>query len=161
LQQPNQAEVWLTACQGRRPDFDVWVFILRGYASGQLGERAQRSQQTDQAALHFAAAAADFRQAQTLLERQPNGEAAYNLRVNRAATLILQEKYADARQDLLDAKERKPKQFNAYLLLAETYADQKNHDAALVHLNQAIALQPQLAVLYHKRGQVQRDLQNL
>src|SRR5262249_18245235 len=84
LQPPDQAEMSLTICQGRRPDF-VWVYILRGYASGQLGERALRSQganpeqRADQAARHFAAAAADFRQAEDLLERSPDQDGAYTL----------------------------------------------------------------------------------
>jgi serine/threonine protein kinase/tetratricopeptide (TPR) repeat protein len=152
MQQPEQAEPSLTLCQSRRPDF-VWVYLLRGWASGQLGERAQR--QPEQARLHFAAAAADFRHAETLLERRPDAEAAYTLRVNRAATWMLQGKYAEARRDLQDAVTHKPKQFNAYLLLAEACANQKDHATALVQLDRAIRLEPKLAAPYHQRGQVQ------
>src|SRR5262249_45053764 len=130
LQRPDEAEMSLTVCQGQRPGF-VWVYILRGYASGQLGERALHGRHADQAAVHFAAAAADFRQAQSLLEGQPDEEAAYNLRVNRAATLILQAKYADAQADLAEAIRLKPQQFNAYLLLAEACKDQGRYDQAL------------------------------
>jgi tetratricopeptide (TPR) repeat protein len=157
---PDQAETSLTVCQSRRPEL-VWIYILRGYASGQLGERALRIRHAGQAALHFTAAAADFRQAQTLLGRQPDEDAAYTLRVNRAATLILQGKYAGARKDLHDAVGLKPRQFNAYLLLAELHADQKDHDAALAQLDTAARLQPGLAVIYHKRGQVRRARRDL
>jgi len=134
---------------------------LRGYASCQLGERAHRQKRAEEAGLHLAAAVADFRQAQALLQRQPNEDAAYTLRVNRAATLILQEKYADAQEDLGEAIRLKPKQFNAYLVLAEAYTDQKDHNAALAQLDRAIDLQPGLAVLYHKRGQIQRARRDL
>jgi tetratricopeptide (TPR) repeat protein len=160
MRRPDQAETSLTVCQTRRSDV-AWVYILRGYASGQLGERARRQKRADQAGLHLADAVADFRQAQALLQRQPNEDAAYTLRVNRAATLILQAKYADAQEDLREAIRLKPKQFNAYLVLAEAYSDQKDHNAALAQLDRAIELQPGLAVLYHKRGQIQlarRDL---
>jgi eukaryotic-like serine/threonine-protein kinase len=155
LQRPDQAELSLTVCQSRGPD-RVWVYLLRGYANGQLGERALRNRWADQAAPYFAAAAADFRQAQTLLDRQPDREAAYTLRVNRAATLILQAKYPDAQKDLEEALRLKPNQFNAYLLLAEVYTDRQDHDAALAQLDRAIDLQPRLAVLSYKRGQIQR-----
>jgi tetratricopeptide (TPR) repeat protein len=151
MQQPEQAESSLTLCQSRRPDF-VWVYVLRGWASGQLGERAQR--QPEQARLHFADADADFRQAETLLERRPDPEAAYVLRVNRAATWMLQGKDARARKDLRDAIAQKPKQFNAYLLLAEACVKEKNHAAALAQLDTAIRLEPKLAAPYHQRGQV-------
>src|SRR5262249_61734854 len=39
LQRPDQAETSLMVCQGLRQDF-VWVYILRGFVRGQLGERA-------------------------------------------------------------------------------------------------------------------------
>src|SRR5262249_23125080 len=38
---------------------------------------------------------------------------------------------------------------------------QKDHDSALAQLDRAIDLQPGLAVLYHKRGQVQRARRDL
>jgi tetratricopeptide (TPR) repeat protein len=160
MRRPDLAETSLTVCQTRRPEL-AWVYILRGYASGQLGERARRQKLTEQADLHFAAAAADFRQAQTLLQRQPDADAAYTLRVNRGATLIIQGKAAEAQEDLREAICMKPRQFNAYLVLAEAYTDQKDHNAALVQLDRAIDLQPGLAVLYHKRGQIQRARRDL
>jgi serine/threonine protein kinase/predicted Zn-dependent protease len=160
MRRPDQAETSLTVCQTRRPDL-AWVYILRGYANGQLGEEARSRKRADQAGLYFAAAAADFREAQALLQRQPNEDAAYTLRVNRAATLILQKKYAEAQNDLREAIGLKPKQFNAYQVLAEAYTDQKDHDAALVQLDRAVALQPELAVLYYQRGQVRRARHDL
>jgi serine/threonine protein kinase/Tfp pilus assembly protein PilF len=155
INRPDQAETSLTVCQGQRKDF-VWVYILRGWASGLLGERARKYERSSEARLHFAAAAGDFREAETLLRRGPNAEADYNLRVNRAATLILQAQHAAALDDLRYALRLKPKQFNAYLVLAEVFIDRKDHNAALAPLNRAIELQPRLAVLHHKRGQVQR-----
>jgi serine/threonine protein kinase/tetratricopeptide (TPR) repeat protein len=169
LQRPDQAETSLTVCQSLGKDRDfVWVYILRGYANGQLGERALRKEKdspgavkSGQAALHFAAAAADFRQAQSLLQGQPDRGAAYTLHVNRAATLMLQAKHAEALKDLQEAVRLQPEHFHAYLLLAEACTEQKDHRMALAQLDRAIRLQPDLALLYHKRGQVQRARGNL
>src|SRR5262249_26242743 len=63
MQRPAEAELHLTACQSltqaRQHDF-IWIYLLRGFAQGELGAQAREAGKSDNAARHFAAAEADF-----------------------------------------------------------------------------------------------------
>ena len=149
--QPGLAEVNLSVCQSRQPDF-VWIYILRGFVYGQLGEQALRTHAD--AALHFAAAERDFDKA---LRLKPNEEATYNLLVNRGVTRIQGKKYAEAIADLEQAIQLRPDHYHAYWNLAQAYQEQKKYDEALGQLDLAIRLQPTLPLLFHARGRLRRD----
>jgi tetratricopeptide (TPR) repeat protein len=99
----------------------------------------------------------------------------YNLLVNRGTTRYWQEKYTEAVQDFDEAIRLEPKQFQAYVNLAQVYQDRAQTyaqgkqpaqaaaqlDKAVALLDQAIALKPKLAGLYRNRASVQRQRGNL
>ena len=153
--QPGLAEVNLSVCQSRQPDF-VWIYILRGFVYGQLGEQALRTHAD--AALHFAAAERDFDKA---LRLKPNEEATYNLLVNRGVTRIQGKKYAEAIADLEQAIQLRPDHYHAYWNLAQAYQEQKKYDEALGQLDLAIRLQPTLPLLFHARGRLRLERKDL
>jgi eukaryotic-like serine/threonine-protein kinase len=150
-QQPDLAEVCLTACQGLRPDL-VWVYILRGFAYGELGERARAAGRPKEAENDFKAGEADFRRA---LECRPLDEQArYNLLVNRGVLRIRAKKWVDAVADFEDAIRAQPQGLPALVDLAQAYQEQQKWDKAAATLDRAILVQPDLAPLYRTRAQV-------
>jgi tetratricopeptide (TPR) repeat protein len=157
---PARAEVSLTACQrlrhARHQDDFEWIYILRGYAYGELGAGALKAGRPAVAALHFAAAKEDFAKAETAFTLRPG--ARYNLLVNRGVTRVQQKsQYAAGVRDLRRATQLNPKQYHAYLNLAEAYQDRRDYDRALAALNKAVKVQPEMAALYFSRGRVQRS----
>jgi tetratricopeptide (TPR) repeat protein len=149
----DQAEISLTACQSRRPDF-VWIYILRGFALGEAGARALAADRRAEARTRFAAAAADFAKAKACKQTT---DASYALLVNRGVSHFRQEQYNDAIQDLNQAVALDPKQFQAYVNLAEVYQSMKNWDDAREQLGKAIRLRPELAGLYRNRALLNMD----
>jgi eukaryotic-like serine/threonine-protein kinase len=125
LQQLERAESALTSCLILRPDF-VWAYLLRGYVQREL--RA------------YAAADADFRQAQRLLEAAPNEEALYVLHVNRGVLRLQQEQLAEAAAELERAAGLRPDRYFAHLHLALVYQRAKDTDAAARELQRAAEL---------------------
>jgi tetratricopeptide (TPR) repeat protein len=156
LQRPADslaAKVCLTGCFAsltdglqEQPDF-VWIYVLRGFAHGQLHEDR--------------AAEADFREA---LKRKPKPDARYAILVNRGLFRSRQRGWADkAKADLQRAVRLKPDQYQAYANLAGLYQRQQQLGAAVEQLDRAIAVaEPQvdnrrlepaaLALLYHNRA---------
>jgi tetratricopeptide (TPR) repeat protein len=163
LQRPGDARAardCLTACLSRRPEQPagpvlLWLYVLRGFAHGQLQE--------------FAAAEADFQKA---LELQPGEDARYAIAVHRGVLCIRQGKLDEAVAELRHAIRLKPHQFQAYANLAKAYHQDKQLDQAVEQLDQAIRLaeklaeareleRPVLALLYHSRARLQVDRQEL
>jgi tetratricopeptide (TPR) repeat protein len=158
LQRPGDARAardCLTACLSRRPEqlagpLLLWLYVLRGFANGQLQE--------------FAAAEADFRKA---LELQPGEDARYAMAVHRGVLCMRQEgKLGEAVAELRHAIRLKPHQFQAYANLAKAYHQGKQLDQAVEQLDQAIRLaeareleRPVLALLYHSRARLHVDRQ--
>ena len=70
------ARAYLTACLQSHPELP-WLYLLRGFASGQIGSKASSP---EEAAANFAAALADYREA---LRRDSGGRYRYALLVNR------------------------------------------------------------------------------
>jgi tetratricopeptide (TPR) repeat protein len=157
-QRPAEAEVHLTACQSlvqarQQRDF-VWIYLLRGFAQGELGASARDAGRPKEAAQHFAAAEADFAHAEKL---DPDPDVRYVLLANRGVTRWQQKNDAEAVADLESAIRLKPERYHAYLSLARALADQGKPAEAIAQLDKAIGLQPKLGSLYHLRAQINRD----
>jgi tetratricopeptide (TPR) repeat protein/tRNA A-37 threonylcarbamoyl transferase component Bud32 len=149
-QRPDLAEARLTACQGWRPDL-AWVYILRGFAYGELGARA-RGAGRQEAETYFKAGEADFARA---LECRPLDEQAhYNLLVNRGVLRLREKKWAGAVADFQDAIRRQPERLSALVDLAEAYQEQQKWNDAAAALDRAIGLQRDFAPLYRARARV-------
>jgi serine/threonine protein kinase/Tfp pilus assembly protein PilF len=138
LPQPpsRSARDCLTACLVKQPDFP-WLYVLRGFAHGQLG-------------LHKPAEE-DFQQA---LKHKPSVEAQYAVFVNRgvlrtrqavlhemlAVWLPFRPNFDPAVADFQQAIRLKPERYQAYMNLAKAYQDQKNLVAAQDQLEKAIGI---------------------
>jgi tetratricopeptide (TPR) repeat protein len=134
-QRPAEAQAALIACQGRRPDF-VWIYLLRGFAEGELRE--------------FDLAAADFQRAESL---GLSPEARYVLLVNRGVVAIRRNDDAAAIADFEAAIDLKPDHFQAYANLAQLYVNNKQWEPARRALDRALRSNPDQAILYHLRAQ--------
>jgi serine/threonine protein kinase/Tfp pilus assembly protein PilF len=124
LGQPMPACVLLTTCLSQQPRV-VWIYLLRGFVQGQLGEHAS--------------AEADFQTALQLLKDRPDAGATYVLFNNRAVTRIGQKRLAEAEQDLRAAIALQPGQYQAYVTLAQVYQEQKKRKEAIEQLGRALA----------------------
>ena len=143
--QPAQAQTLLTACLKRHPDLP-WLYLLRGFASAQLGEAA-----TDpiDAKAHFEAADADYRE---VLDRDHARRFRYALLVNRGLLRFQSGKSSDAVSDLKAAIALNPRQISAYVTLAQVDHKEQRLDLALERLGQAIELNPSQPALYRIRA---------
>jgi tetratricopeptide (TPR) repeat protein len=153
LQQPAAARDNLTNCLTQQPGL-VWIYLLRGFAQGQLGD--------------YRAAEDDFRAAQELLEARPDREARYVLYNNRAVVRIGQKQYAAAVDDLRRAIALKPDRYQAHASLSQAYARQGQPAAAEAELDKAIAAARPLvdsqdldahtlALLHRQRARLRRE----
>ena len=104
--------------------------------------RARPPSAQTEATAHFEAAQADYRE---VLERDPGGRFRYALLVNRGLVRLQSRKLAEAVADLKEAIALNPRQFNAYVTLAQIERREHRLDLALEHLGRAIALNPDLA----------------
>jgi eukaryotic-like serine/threonine-protein kinase len=122
----NKAEVavaHLTICQSQQPKL-IWIYLLRGFAYGQMGD--------------YAAAEADFDRALTL---EPSPATLYVLYNNRGVMRAGQkEARAKGVEDLKQAVALRPDQYQAQASLAEAHRLDGRLDEAGKHLDEAIAL---------------------
>ena len=128
------AKAYLTACLQTHPELP-WLYLLRGFASGQIGSRASSPVE---AAENFAAAEADYREA---LRRDSGGRFRYALLVNRGLVRLQSRKLDEAIADLEEAIALDPRQLSAYVTLAQIHRQRHQIDLALEELGRAIALQ--------------------
>jgi tetratricopeptide (TPR) repeat protein/predicted Ser/Thr protein kinase len=153
LRRPDLARDNLTACLSQRPQI-VWIYLMRGFACGQMGE--------------YPAAEADFAEALRLLDAQPNDDARYVLYNNRAISRVGQTRLESAIDDLRRAIDLRPNHYQAYVSLAQTLHVQKRPLEAVAQLDEAIkAAEPlvrvaevepaTLALLYRTRARFQRE----
>ena len=153
---PNAAEArtYLTVCLQDHPDLP-WLYVLRGFAYGQLGAGA-----TDpvEAEAHFKAALADYRQA---VECDPGGRYRYAVLVNRGLLHFERRNSAEAIADLTEAIALAPRQVNAYVTLAQVHRRDQNVDLAIDRLGQAIALSPDQPALYRMRARWNLERRNV
>jgi tetratricopeptide (TPR) repeat protein len=124
LHDTPQARASLSVCVYLRPDFP-WTYLVRGSLAGQGDD--------------FAAAAADFAQAEKLLapEDRPGH---YVLFVNRGFVALRKHDPARAAADLEAAVQLCPELYPAYVNLAEALALQKDYAGAIGRLDRAVEL---------------------
>ncbi len=134
-----EAKTLLTACLAQGREF-VWLYLLRGYAYGEL--RA------------WDAAEADFQKALALPFEE---NSRYVLFVNRGVLRIQQERFDDAIADLNSAIKLKPTEYQAFVNLAQAYHRLNDLDSSLKQLELAIAREPSLAHLYRLRARLRVD----
>src|SRR5262249_12368281 len=143
--QPAEAKAYLTACLQTHPDLP-WLYLLRGFASGQSGAAAPTRAEAADAS---AAAEADFRDA---LRRDPAGRFRYALLANRGLIRFQGQRWEEAAADLREAIGLNPRQYSAYVTLAQVYRKQHRLDQALEQLGRAVALKPDSAALRRTRA---------
>ncbi len=168
LQRPLEAKAGLNACLNQDPDF-AWLYLLRGFASGQVGAifaqaggvAAQASNLLGKAEDHFAAAEQDYARALELLERKPVAELRYVLLVNRGLLRWQRRDLDRAVADLQEAIRLDARLYQAHAGLAQVLRQQGKPDEAVEQFTQAIALRPDLAPLYRGRAEVYRGHEDL
>jgi eukaryotic-like serine/threonine-protein kinase len=139
------AKAYLTACLQSHPELP-WLYLLRGFASGQMGSMASSQSEASDS---FNAAEADYREA---LGRDSDGRFRYALLVNRGLVRLQSRKLDEAIVDLQEAIELDPQQLSAYVTLAQIHRHRREVDLALETLGRGIALKPNLAALYRTRA---------
>jgi eukaryotic-like serine/threonine-protein kinase len=154
----------LFGCLQAEPD-SAWLFLLRGYASGQLGARdlglvatnpAREANLKKVAESEFDKAEADFHEALEKLKRTPDNDLLYILLVNRGLVRYQRDRLEQAAADYQRAISIKDEP-NAHANLAYVYQKQGKTDEAIAQFSLAIALKPDWAALYRGRAQLMQD----
>jgi eukaryotic-like serine/threonine-protein kinase len=154
----------LFGCLQAEPD-SAWLYLLRGFASGQLGARnlnlvtsspGRESDLKKVADSEFDKAEADFHEALERLKRTPDNDLSYILLVNRGLVRFQRNRLAQAAVDYLEAIRIK-KDPNAHADLAYVYQKQGKTDEAIAEFSLAIALKPDWAPLYRGRAELLQD----
>jgi tetratricopeptide (TPR) repeat protein/tRNA A-37 threonylcarbamoyl transferase component Bud32 len=135
---PDLAEVHLTSCLGRRPDF-AWSWILRGGARTAIGEHAL--------------AEADFAKG---LELTDEREARHVALVNWAALDYATGRLDAAREKLRESAAIEPSGHQALVTLAAVEKAAGDEKAALDALGKAALLAPKLAMIPRERARVHK-----
>jgi tetratricopeptide (TPR) repeat protein len=152
----------LNGCLQTDPDF-AWLYLLRGFASGQLGARAlgqvkgnpDRAQALKSTAeFEFEGAEADLHQAMERLRRTPDDELSYVILVNRGLLRFQRGRLAAAAADYQAAIRSRKDPYLALAELAHVYQKQDKPDAAIEQFSRAIAVKPDFAPLYRGRAEV-------
>jgi tetratricopeptide (TPR) repeat protein len=148
LHNPEVAVTHLTICQGQRPHL-IWIYLLRGFALGQLEE--------------YAAAEKDFDEALSL---KPPPATLYVLYNNRGVMRVgRKETRSKGVEDLTRAVTLSLNPYEAHASLAEAYRLDARVDEAVTHLIKAITnaerqvragdLKPAgVALLYYSRARL-------
>jgi tetratricopeptide (TPR) repeat protein len=154
----------LLGCLQAEPD-SAWLYLLRGYASGQSGARelssvaanpAREAILKKAAEIEFEKAEADFRNALEKLKRTPDNDLMYVLLVNRGLIRYQRGRLDEAAADYQTAFRIKDDP-NAHANLAFVYRDQGKTDDAVAQFGLAIGLKPEWAALYRGRAQLMQD----
>ena len=161
LGQPVEAKASLNACLQREKAF-AWLYILRGYASGQVAGIARDRMEKRPGPLGltevdrlYAAADTDYRKAMDILDRTPNDELRYSVLVNRGVLrLVLHRDLDEAVGQLQAAIRLKPRVVEAHAALAKVFQSQDKPEDAVEEFSRAIALSPLKAALYRDRAGV-------
>jgi tetratricopeptide (TPR) repeat protein len=150
---PEAAVAHLTICQSQQPKL-IWIYLLRGFALGQMED--------------YAAAESDFDLALSL---QPSPATLYVLYNNRGVMRVGQkEARAKGVEDLKQAAALRPDHYQAQASLAEAYRLDSRLDDAYKQLDEAITVATRqvragdvkpatLGLLHHSRARL--NLQHL
>jgi tetratricopeptide (TPR) repeat protein/tRNA A-37 threonylcarbamoyl transferase component Bud32 len=141
---PDVAVAHFSICQSQRKDL-VWIYLLRGFALGQLAD--------------YPAAESDFDQALAL---KPPRATLYVLYSNRGVVRVSRpQTWAEGVADLKKAARYSPERYQPYASMAEAYSQNNRFDEALTHLDEAIRLAragaetfATLSQLYYRRAQL-------
>jgi tetratricopeptide (TPR) repeat protein/tRNA A-37 threonylcarbamoyl transferase component Bud32 len=156
------AKASLNDCIETDPNF-AWLYLLRGFASGQLAARYQKIVATTPARAaeikkstddEFEAADADFQQALTRLASAPDKDLQYILLVNRGLIRFQRDQLKEATADFQEAIQLQNDRFEAHAELAHVYEKEDKTDLAVEQFTRAIALKPEWAPLYRGRAKV-------
>jgi tetratricopeptide (TPR) repeat protein len=173
-QRPTEAKVGLTACLRQRGDF-VWIYLMRGYAHGQLDEFAQAEEDFRRAldckdlddearyVLFANRGVLRMRQADTLKPAARLRPAVALLPKPAAIYASLAYAYRDqtlrtAMQDFQSALKLKDRSYEVYLSLALAHQEAYQCRDALVHLDRAIDLPSKQPALFRTRARIHSDL---
>jgi serine/threonine protein kinase/Flp pilus assembly protein TadD len=158
------AKSCLDACLQTDPKF-AWLYLFRGYASGQLGDRylkqGMESPQgsppsSDRAKFEFDEAEADLQEALERLKRAPDKELQYVLLMNRGLIRFQRGRIDQAAADFREAVGLNHNAFLAHANLAYVYQKQDMPAAAIDEFSKAIALRPDWPPLYRGRAELQQ-----
>ena len=152
----------LDGCLQADRDF-AWLYLLRGFASGQLGAKYLGLVQASPgrevalksaAEFEFEEAEADLREAMERLRRTPDDELQYVLLVNRGLIRFQRGRLDEAAADYQEAIRSKKDPFLAHAELAHVYQKRDKPAQAVEQLTRAIALKPDWSPLYRGRAEV-------
>ena len=140
------AKGYLTGCLQSHPELP-WLYLLRGLPR-EIGCTGVRRLTNRPRPEHFAAALADYREAERTIRRR---RFRYALLANRGLVRFQCRTFDQAVADLNEAITLDPRQLSACVTLAQVHRYRHHIDSALEELDRAIALQPNLAPLYRTR----------
>ena len=156
------AKACLDGCLQTDPNF-AWLYLLRGYASGQIATADLRLAKTSpgrdavlraSADFAFGEAEADLHEAIERLKSSPGDDLQYVLLVNRGVIRLERGRLDQAAADFQDAIRLNNNPFLAHASLAQVYEKQGKTDLAIEQFTRAIELKPKWAPLYRGRAKV-------
>ncbi len=169
LRRPAEARDHFTACLGKQPPL-VWIYLLRGFANGQLNEFAAAEADFEQAeradlsvdaryVLHANRGVMRFRQAKAVEVMVLHPDLVPSIlnpyQVSRYMAQVYQRrKLGEAIEDLEHAVELKPNQYHPYASLAQAYQHQLEWDQAAEQYRRAIEADPDEPLLYRSRARL-------
>ncbi len=156
------AKSCLNDCLQTDPEF-AWLYLLRGFASGQLGAKyhnlvksspGRETALSASAEFEFGEAEADFQMALERLGSTPDADLQYVLLVNRGLVRFQRGRLDQAAADYQEAVRLKKDPFLAHAELAHVYEKQGKTDLAIEQFTRAIVLKPNWSPLYRGRAAV-------
>jgi serine/threonine protein kinase/tetratricopeptide (TPR) repeat protein len=163
LNQPVPARDCLTECLNQKRL--VFIYLMRGYAEGQLAYAEGRLGHVEAQLYEYSAAEGDFQEALNRLGDTPDDETRYALFNNRAVIRLAQpEQFALGVEDLQTAIRVCPDKYHAYVTLAQALFKKGQLGEAIQRMDQAIQVAEDqvknqtlraenLALLYRSRSQ--------
>jgi tetratricopeptide (TPR) repeat protein/tRNA A-37 threonylcarbamoyl transferase component Bud32 len=159
---PEAAKASLSGCIETDGDF-AWLYLLRGYASGQIGNRylsAVKDSPVHDAGVkksaehEFDEAEEDFAAAMDLLAKAPDADLQFMFLMNRGLIRLQRDQFEPAASDYREAIRLKKDPSLAHAGLAYVYQKQHKPAEAIDQFTQAIAVRPDWPPLYRGRAEV-------